>query len=164
MHINSRSRIDEAAAIRAAELALGGQELFGEHAAEAARKGRPGQPLLVECLADACVDYYLIPWNTGRGTELILRVDAFTGTFLSVVQIAETTGSYLLSSRDALIRARAELPGVEFEAPRCVWLPCRQSTSPLRPFHEVPYEGGVLYVDMDGEVYRKLTPLGHGGQ
>lgn len=161
--ISSKEWIDEAAAIRAAKHALCRQELLGEHAVQAAREGRPGKPVLVERLDKAGVGYYLIPWNTALGTELIVRVDASTGKLLGVVQIVEPTASHFLSAREALVRARAELPGVEFGLPRCSWFPCRQSTTPIRPFYEFPFEDGALYVDVDGVVYRKLTPLGRGG-
>ena len=163
MTISSKEWIDEAAAIRAAKHALRRQEFLGEHAAQAAREGRPGKPVLVERLDKAGVCYYLIPWNTGLGTELIVRVDASTGKLLGVVQRVEPTASPFLSAREALVQARAELPEVEFGLPRCFWFPCRQSTTPIRPFYEFPFEGGALYVDMDGVVYRKLTPLGPGG-
>ena len=161
--INSDRWINEAAATQAAEQALHGQKLLDEQAVQAARDGHPGQPVLVERRDDEDRDYYLVPWNTERGTELIVRIGAASGEFLGVVHVADPTASHFLNADEALARAREELPGVEFDAPRCVWFPCRQSTTPMRPFYEFQFDGGTLYVDLEGIVYRELTPLGLGG-
>ncbi|HUT42428.1 MAG TPA: hypothetical protein VM011_13935 [Gammaproteobacteria bacterium] len=153
--------IGEQAAIGAAELALQAQALPG--LVEAARDGCPGQPLLVERLDEAGDGYYLVPWNTSRGTELMVRVDAVTGAFLGLTRFSQPASSPLLSVREALDRARAEMTGIEFGLPRAVWRPCRESTTPVRPLYEIPFEDAMLYVDMDGTVHHRLTPLGRGG-
>jgi len=146
-----------------AEKALRAQNLIGEAAANAAREGHPGQPLLVERLDEVGVGYYLIPWNTSRGTEIIVRVDASIGEFLGFAQFSQPSMSPFISAQDALRRAQAKVPGVQLGSPRCVWRPCRQSTTPVRPFYEFPFDGKTLYVDMDGMVHRRLTSLGRGG-
>jgi hypothetical protein len=119
--------------------------------------------LLVEHLDEAGVAYYLVPWNSVGGTELIVRIDASTGAFLGLVEFSQPGAEPFLSASAALFRAKAKVSGVDFETARCVWRPCRESTTPFRPFFEVSYEGGTLYVDMDGVVHRSLTNLGRGG-
>ena len=121
------------------------------------------RPLLVEHLDDARGAYYLVPWNSSHGIELIVRLNASNGEFLGLSELAEPHMSVFLSADDAEQQARASLPGFDFGRPRCVWRPCRQSTTPYRPFFELPYEGGKVYVDMDGVVHERLTPLGRGG-
>jgi hypothetical protein len=161
--IISKKWIDEAAAIRAANHALSGLNFFDEHFDQVAQEGHPGQPILVERLDNVNAGYYLIPWDTSVGTELVIRIDASTGILLSIAQISEPDVSYFFNIMEALARAKVELPGVEFGIPSCLWMPCSQSTTPMRPFYRFPFDGGALYVDMDGKVHRHLTPLGYGG-
>ena len=130
---------------------------------QVALKGRPGPPLLVEHLAEAGVGYYLVPWNSARGTEILVRIDASSGTFLGLVELTQPSAEPFLSADEALVRARAEVPDIDSTVPHCVWRPCRQSTTPFRPFYRVSHESGTLYVDMDGVVHQGLTNLGRGG-
>ena len=121
-------------------------------AAEAARRaphlppGEPGEPRLVERL-DGGPDYYLVPWETPRGTAGLVLIDAGSGGVLGVTLSPEPGPSPLLEP----------IPGA-----RLVWKPCQESTSPSRPFYEVVRGGRAGYVDMSGRELDRLTPLGRG--
>lgn len=121
-------------------------------AAEASRRaphlppGEPGKPRRVERL-DGGPDYYLVPWETNRGTAGLVLVDG-EGGVLGVSLSPEPGPSPLLDP----------IPGA-----RLVWQPCQESTSPARPFYEIVHPGGdITYVDMSGRESDRLTPLGRG--
>ena len=52
---------------------------------------------------------------------------------------------------------------IRLDEARLIWRPCRESTTPYRPLYQIPTSTGFIYVDMDGNIIRKLTPFGLGG-
>ncbi|MFX1325289.1 MAG: hypothetical protein ACFE8N_10040, partial [Promethearchaeota archaeon] len=71
--------------------------------------------------------------------------------------------SIFLTKHEALETVSKKYPNYILNEPNLVWKPCRESTSPIRPFFQVNYQRGTLFVDMEGSVYEDLTPLGKGG-
>lgn len=131
--------------------------------ARAIHTGYPGTPLLVERLDEPKNAYYLVPWMVAKGVVFVTQVDASSGTMLGVRTFPKPTSSPFLTPEDALSYAARKFPHYVFGNARLAWRPCRESTSPIRPFYQIPFAQGVLYVDMDGSVLLELTPLGLGG-
>ena len=133
--------------------------------ARAIQRGHPGAPYLVERLDRPGRAYFLVPWIEveGEGAVLLVEVDATSGAMLGVTALSAPDPSPLLTSEQALGCAERDLPGYTFTGCQLVWQPCRESTSPSRPFYRIRHEGGAIYVDMAGITYQNLTPLGHGG-
>ena len=126
--------------------------------------GYSGTPLLVERLDKPEGAYYLVPWIVEEGVVFVARVDASKGTMLETTIFPKATPSPFLTPETALTQAARKFPHYEFGKARLVWCPCRESTSPIRPFYQIPFDKGVLYVDMDGSILLELTPLGFGGE
>lgn len=125
--------------------------------------GRAGRPLLVERLDKPRSAYFLIPWMIQRKVALLVEVDALSGELLSASALAEPTSELIMSEDDALEAANRAFPEYTFGSPRLVWRPCQESTTSTRPFFQIPYQRGVVYVSMDGSVLRELSDLGLGG-
>ena len=127
------------------------------------QNGCPSTPLFVERLDEPENAYYLIPWMMSGDVIFVVEVDAVSGIMLGTITFQEPTPSPFLMPEKALDCVAQKFPQYTFGKPRLVWKPCRESTSPIRPFYEIPFEKGVLYVDMDGLIFTELTPLGYGG-
>ena len=157
--------IDTAAAVDAGRRGIIEYGLNREPAvALAIQSGHPGTPLLVERLDEPENAYYLIPWMTTEGVVFVVQVDASSGAMLGATTFPKPTPSPFLTPDDALDHVGRKFPQHTFGTPRLVWQPCRESTSPVRPFYQIPYsDKGVFYVDMDGSVFPEPTPLGLGG-
>jgi hypothetical protein len=159
--------IDLIAPSEATEAAIRGIRKYGLESdpgiAAAVSDGQPGVPLLIKRFGQQEGYYYLIPWLTKEGTALIAEVDANNGMMGSVSSLAKPIPHLFLEPDKAINIVSRKFPGRKFGKPLLVWRPCRETTSPLRPLYEIPFEGGVLYVDMDGAVFPSLTPLGLGG-
>lgn len=128
------------------------------------QSGYPGTPLLVERLDKPESARYLIPWMITEGVVFVAEVDASSAVLLGVTTLPKPTSSPFLTSDEALNCATRKFPRHTFGKPRLVWQPCRQSTSPMRPFYQIPFDKGILYVDMDGSIFLEPTPLGFGGE
>jgi len=125
--------------------------------------GQAGNPLLVTRLDEADHDYYLVPWQNQRGIVLVVQVNASSGDMLSaavlpapVRRIAMTPGE---ASRVVETRLKQDILG----EPKLVWRPSHESASPLQPLYQIAVTGGNVFVDVNGSVYRSLTPFGKGG-
>ena len=163
MHIDE-NWIDAAVAVDAAKRGLLDFGLDRDPAvALAIQRGHPKTPLLVERLDDPGAAYYLIPWLDAKGVVFIVEVDAVSGTMLGATTFPKPTPSPFLTPKKALECAARGFPQHKFGKPRLVWRPCRESTSPVRPFYQISFGTGVLYVDMNSSVFQKVTPLGRGG-
>lgn len=150
--------------MEAAERGLRSIELAGRpEIGPAAQSGRPGTPALVTRLDAPDRDYYLVPWETAAGTVLLVQVNAIGGQ-LAAATLLPSPRPHLPVSPDDAIQAAQILQGSPAAGPpRLVWQPCRESTSPSRPFYLVPTARGNVFVDMDGAARIALTPLGKGG-
>jgi hypothetical protein len=153
------------------KIVRGGFELHG--LAHGALDGvNPGEPRLVQRL-DAVDEYYqLVPLERG-GTVAFARVDALRGTFLGVSGAsADALESHVLSATEDVERAlvgriaddcsnyASVLREGSFTVhPTLVWRPCRESTSPYDPFHQIDAAGRVYYVDGRNRIYSSLTDL-----
>jgi hypothetical protein len=129
--------------------------------AAALADGSPGTPMFVTGL-DLASDYYLIPWLENGRVRLVVEIDAADGSLRSLAPVPQAGAYTLLSPEAALNILARRYPRNTFGKPRLVWAPCRESTSPLLPFYEIPSGGGILYVDFSGRVWPELTPLGRG--
>jgi hypothetical protein len=157
--------IDATAAVEAARQGVLDYGLIRDPAvALAIQSGRPGTPLLVERLDEPESAYYLIPWMTTEGVVFVVEVDASSGVMLEATTFPKPTLSPFLTPSEALDYVAQKFPGRTFGEPRLVWRPCRESTRPMRPFYQIPFDKGVLYVDMDGSIFPEPTPLGFGGE
>jgi len=148
-----------------------------EQATKAARRGlqalqprsritkgvRMGTPLLVKRLDAPGLSYYLVPERSPAGIAAIAQVDASTGSLQSVARLPQPVPQMIISPRQAAEAASDSIGRRLTGAPELVWQPCRESSSPLRPFYRVRAAEHDLFVSIDGQVYEELTPFGKGG-
>jgi len=134
-----------------------------DRVASALRSGRPGPPALVERLDEPGAAYWLVPWQVEGGVAFVAQVDAAGREMLGASVFPEPVPSPVLPPDRAVALVRRRRARLGPGAPRLVWMPCRQTTAPSRPFYEVPTEDGPVYVDMDGVVFDRPAPLGRGG-
>ena len=107
--------------------------------------------------------YYLIPWEQDGNIAMVIHIDALSGVLQGVAPIRNPLAHLFLSPEEANRAVEEKLHRHSLGQEELVWRPCRESTSPLRPLYQVPHEQGLAYVGMDGTVFPRLTPLGHGG-
>lgn len=127
------------------------------------QKGYPLTPLLVERLDRHEQAYYLIPWLVTEGVVFIAEVDATSGIMLGATTFPKPAPSPFLTTEEAFDIVGLKFPQHAIGEPRLVWRPCRESTSPIYPFYQIPFDKGVLYVNMEGSIFTELTPLNLGG-
>ena len=162
---SSEAWIDATAAIEAAELGIHNLGLTRDPAVvHTTKSGYPASPFLVERLDKPGNAYYLIPWVVTEGVVFLANVDAVSGVMLGVTTFPRPVSSPLVTPDEAVNLAVQKFPRRAFGKPRLVWQPCRESTSPTRPFYQILSDEGTLYVDMDGSILPELTPLGLGGR
>ena len=159
----SSSWIDAEAAIQVALRGIEKIDLTLLQSAEPTAIGSPRRALLVTRLDQAESAYYLVPWESEEGVGLIARVDAAAGEMLGAATVSSPTPYPFLSSERAVEILRCVYPTHEIGEPRLVWKPCRESTSPFRPLFQFRGKDESIYMDMDGGVFKALTPLGRGG-
>ncbi len=166
----------EHAAKRAEELlhayGLSGRESY-KHVLGSAKLG---EGVLVQRLDLPDSFYYIVPAAAGAVTPLAVLIDAKNGLYL---QSAVHTGDgsvFAHRSREEVARSVigtvVELPNemgripIREEAvcqyPILVWRPCRESLSPLYPFHLFTVGGHRIYVRIDGAVFTELHTTGRG--
>lgn len=163
-HNTRGTRIDAVEAVDAARRGILDYSLDRDPSVKSALKtGHPETPLLVERLDRPGDAYYLVPWRIKEGVVFIVEVDAATGAMLASSTFPNPIPSPFLLPEEAAHFAAREFPQYTLGKPRLVWKPCRESTSSMRPFYQIPCDHGFLYVDMDGSTLLELTPLGLGG-
>jgi len=166
--INSHTNepwIDKAAAVDAARRGIRDYALAKDpNVAITIQTGNPGTPLLVERLDEPVNAYYLVPWMVAEEVVFVVQVDASSGTMIGATIFPKPIQSPFLTPEEAIHYAARKFPHYVFGNARLVWRPCRESTSLVRPFYQIPFTEGVLYVDMDGSILLELTPLGLGGE
>ena len=144
---------------------------------DALRRGRFGNPVLVQRLDRPADFYYLTPWERNGRIAAFVDLDARFGVFKSFRALSEPARDWAVGAgsatrlRDTIGRA---LDGKTFELPAdsgrfkvfpgtycippvLVWKPCRESWSPHSPFYHVVVGGHSLYVRIDGTVFTHLT-------
>ena len=156
--------ITPAAAVEAARRGL---EALGLHRspgiASALTAASAGAPILVARLDLPDRAYYLVPWAGDRGIELVVQVDASSGVMASAAPFPKPLPQLVLAPEEAR-RLVLERTGYRvLGEPRLVWLPCRESSSPLQPLYQIPTDEGDVFVGVDASVYPRLTPFGMGG-
>jgi hypothetical protein len=135
-----------------------------------------GEPVLVQRLDLPDSFYWITPMRAGDETPLAVLIDARSGLYMqSAVHTGE--GSVFRMRPRAqvmktLVGTVVELPAwrgrvaVREEAicpyPTLVWKPCRESLSPLYPFHMFTIGADRIYVRVDGAVFTSLTEGGRG--
>jgi hypothetical protein len=117
-----------------------------------------GEPQVVSRLDVPGSQYYLVPLLKDGAQVALGRVDAQHGSFLGLstsrgdepaLQTAQDLGGLLLPASAI--------------ASNLVWKPCKESRSPLEPFHQIIGPDGVTFRSLLGAEYAALTPLGAGG-
>jgi hypothetical protein len=122
---------------------------------------RAGTPLLVKRLDSPAHDYYLVPWEDDRGIVAVVQIDAVTGAFTSAAPFPVPQERLVMSAEEAA-RAVSATVGTPARETELVWMPCRESASPLQPLYRVRTEHGEVFVGATG-VQQTLTPFGRGG-
>lgn len=156
--------IDEKTIKKIAKRELVGYSIRRNHTIENfVHQGSLGTPLLVERIDKSNSAYYLVPWEITEGIVFLIEIDAKEGHLLGIVTYPKPIKFLFLSRSKALEAVSAKFPHYTFVKPKLVWKPCQESTSPIRPFYQIQFQKGNIYVDMEGLIYGDLTPLGKGG-
>jgi len=113
-----------------------------------------GEPQLVSRLDVPGAHYYLIPLLRANSQVALGRVDAQQGSFMGFSSSA--------GSEPALHDARGLRYASPQVVPDLVWRPCRESPSPLEPFHRVIGPDGIAFRSQAGRTFSALTPFGAG--
>lgn len=136
-----------------------------------------GEPVLVQRLDLPDTFYYIVPARAAERAPLAVVVDAKNGLYLQSAVNGSREGSVFAIGNRAevartLINRVVELPErkgrirVRQEAichyPTLVWRPCRESLSPLYPFHMFTVGGERIYVRSDGAIFTDLHYLDRG--
>jgi hypothetical protein len=127
------------------------------------QNGCPMTPLLVERVDKREQAYYLIPWLITEGVVFVAEVDAASGVMLGATTFSKPAPSPFLTIDEAFDIVGRKFPQRATGESRLVWRPCRESTSPMYPFYQIPFDKGFLYVNMEGSIFTELTPLDLGG-
>jgi hypothetical protein len=139
-------------------------------------RARFGNPVLVQRLDRVDSYYYVVPATEAESVPLAVLVNARTGEYLQSAVQAERGRVFQLTDpkaiRDRVINRKFELPDragrlvLRPEAfcqyPLLVWKPCRESLSPLYPFHLFTAGSHRLYVRVDGATFTALHDTDHG--
>jgi len=136
------------------------------------------EPVLVQRLDRIDSFYYIVPLQTAGVTALIILVNARTGEFMqSAIRAAEKDDLLAdwvdrSAASKLVIGKKVDLPedsgAIHFrpeatcQSPALVWKPCRESYSPLYPFHLFTTGAPQIYVRTDGEVFTELHDGGRG--
>jgi hypothetical protein len=129
------------------------------------------EPILVQRLDLPDSFYYIIGAGESQRVQGAVMLDAKTGNYLQSAVHADPKGSlFAIRPRAEVARSiigtTVELPNlaglvpIRQEAvcqyPTMVWKPCRQSLSPLYPFHLFTVGEQRIYVRIDGKVFTQL--------
>ncbi len=134
-------------------------------------------PILVQRLDLPDTFYYIIGAGESQTVRGAVLLDAKTGTYLQSAVHSDPRGTLFdLRSHAEVTRSivgtSIELPNfagripIREQAlchyPALVWKPCRQSLSPLYPFHMFTIGAQRIYVRVDGAVFTELDEPGRG--
>jgi hypothetical protein len=137
----------------------------------------PGKPVLIKHLGFKNKYYYLTPvMDNNKTIYSIVSNDARYGNFREAgyASQAGSSLSFQQLTKNEIYKILEENFNLSEGAsiklfkntivinPMMVWKPCRESLSPLVPFYLVHVGEENLYVRMDGEVFKKLTPARFG--
>jgi hypothetical protein len=132
-----------------------------------------GEPVLVQRLDLPDTFYYIVPARAAGRAPLAVVVDAKNGLYLQSAVTGHSEGSvFAIGSRTDVTRSvigtvvelpdrRGRIPireGAVCPYPTLVWRPCRESLSPLYPFHMFTVGDERLYVRSDGAIFTALHP------
>jgi hypothetical protein len=130
-----------------------------------------GEPVLVQRLDLPDTFYYIVPARAAGRAPLAVAIDAKTGLYLQSAVNGHPEGdAFAVRDRNEVARSLAdtvvELPdrkgripvreGAVCHYPTLVWRPCRESLSPLYPFHMFTVGDDRLYVRSDGAIFSAL--------
>ena len=165
----------------ATELSLEGLREHGllelESYNQALSNSELGQPLLVQRLDRTDTFYYIIPWIRGTSARLAVLLDGRSGEYLQSAVHTEEEGSVFHANDPAAIREqvvgkRIDLPdkGGRFivrpetfsQSPVLGWRPCKESLSPLYPFHLLAAGTQPLFMRVDGAIFTALHDADRG--
>ena len=115
----------------------------------------PGQPLFVK--NNQGDDYYLVPFTIRGETQIVVRINAYTGQFIDVSWV-DTPVQYLpLSQDDALALVLKTLPGLgkaNFESYKTSITLVNREQSPYQPDWQVIINEHTFYVTQQGHILR----------
>lgn len=123
--------------------------------------GTPSPPFFVRRLLKKSA-YFLVPWKYNEKVAFIIQINARNGQFEGITFFNKRRKSLIISSESALDCAKKAYPKESFVNKGLVWKPCRESTTPISPFHLFESENLRVFVGMNCKTYRFLTRLGKG--
>ena len=112
----------------------------------------------VERLDRETSNYFLVTFNQGGSTVAVATVDSVTGGVDSRARLAGERPHVAIDAADAVFRAGAR----EGSSARLVWRPSKASLSPLYPVWRIRTNRGIVYVDLQGNVWQQLEKAGPG--
>lgn len=124
--------------------------------------GKPFTPFFVKYLHNKSA-YFLVPWKHNEKVAFIIQINARTGQFAGITFFEKMQRDPIIPEASASNCATAAYPTENFVSKGLVWKPCRESTTPLRPFYLFESENLSIFVDMNCKIFTFLTPLGKGG-
>lgn len=125
--------------------------------------GNAGDPIFVRRLDAPDRDYYIVPWVSAAGINLIVQVNAITGIMSAAAPLNRPLQQLVISGLEAMRIASRESDQPVMAEPVLVWRPCRESSDPLQPFYQIKLKDGECFIGSDGAFYTTLTPFGQGG-
>jgi hypothetical protein len=142
-----------------------------ENYSQALRRAKFAEGVLVQRLDLADTFYWIVPATEGSLNTLAVAVDAKSGLYMqSAVRANPEVNLLQFRSGEevakSIIGTVVELPDggvrvpVRREAlcqyPTLVWRPCRESLSPMYPFHMFTIGSERIYVRIDGAIFTSL--------
>ncbi|MGD9129494.1 MAG: hypothetical protein PVJ09_03350 [Candidatus Woesebacteria bacterium] len=145
---------------------------------KALRKAKVGTPVLVKNLREKRKRaYYLIPFERGQKTTVVLMIHAYYGNYLGSSLVDQPKGYLNVSQSRAknlaadhikktkVTRGRSltKLKAKDIEKAYLVWKPSQQSWDPFQPIWKLKAKGRVRYVNQDKEISSRLKRAKKGG-
>jgi hypothetical protein len=166
---------------QAVDLSLDGLKQYGltelENYKAVLGRAKLGNAVLVQRLDHPDKYYYVVPASEGDTNPLAVVLDGRTGEYLQSAVQRGGRGNVFHTIDTKAVRERVvgrtlQLPGllgrftVRPEAfcqyPVLVWKPCRESLSPLYPFHLFTSGAYHVYVRVDGAIFTELHDTDRG--
>lgn len=124
-----------------------------------------GEPLLVKRIDREGAFYYIVPFNRGDKTNVVVIVDAKTGRFKETSCFKESSTYLKIGRNDAKRILMHFLEDEEAEneiikqTPILIWKPCEQTQSPYEPLWRIQAKSKSWFIDQKGDVYDKIIKI-----
>lgn len=133
---------------------------------EALKGASPGSPVLVENLQESKKPhYYLVPFEKGDKTTVVVRLHAYFGNFLEAKITNQPLGYLRVKEIRAkeLVSKKLNIDKGSVKKATLVWKPSEQSWDPFKPIWKVQAGSRVRYVSQSREISSKLSLPQKGG-